>query len=228
MIDLMIIVWMILFIAVGYRKGLIRTLITFSSSIIALILTFIVYPVVKEIILKVTTLYTLIYTNVFEHIQGIDFGRGLQTQAKSIVENITWLPKVLTEQIASNNNTAMYEYLGVTSIQEYISAFITNTIIALVAILVTWLIIKIALGIGLELISGIIEHLPVISSCNHLGGGILGGLKGLLTVSIVVLVIPMIMMNPSFGELGSLVESSYLAQWIYKYNPIIWIYNYLI
>ena len=142
MIDIVILIMMLFFVIIGYKKGLIKELITLAGSIMALLMAFVIYPAINSI-LKVTALYTIIYTGVFEKVQNINFGKGLQSQGNAIIENITWLPKVLTEQIRDNNNSAMYEVLGVHTLHEYISTYITNMIISMLAILITWFLIKI-------------------------------------------------------------------------------------
>ena len=225
MVDIIILIGMLVFALVGYKKGLIKEIITLASSIMALVLAFIVYPVVNAI-LKVTALYTAIYSGVSEKIEAINFGKGLQSQGKAIIENITWLPDVLTEQIVSNNNTAMYELLGVRTIQEYISTYITNMIIGMIAIVVTWFLLKVVLVWVLKVIGSIIECLPVISSFNHLGGLVVGVLKGALTLSIIMLLIPVLITIPSLSHIGEIYDVSIFAQWFYEHNLVIWLYNY--
>ena len=225
MIDIVILIMMLFFVIIGYKKGLIKELITLAGSIMALLMAFVIYPAINSI-LKVTALYTIIYTGVFEKVQNINFGKGLQSQGNAIIENITWLPKVLTEQIRDNNNSAMYEVLGVHTLHEYISTYITNMIISMLAILITWFLIKIVLIGALKKLGNIVEHLPVISQFNQLGGGLVGALKGLLTLSIIMLIIPIIVANPNLSDIGMKLEASYFVQWIYKHNLVIWLYNY--
>lgn len=225
MIDIIILVAMLVFALVGYKKGLVREIITFVSSIVALGLAFIVYPIVN-VILKATALYTVIHTGVLEKVKVIDFGKGLQSQGNAIIENITWIPSSLIEQLISNNNTAMYEILDVSTIQEYISTYVTNMIVSMIAILVTWLLLKVVLVGILKFMGSIIEHLPIISGFNHLGGLIIGIFKGVLTLSIITLIVPMFIALPQLSTLGESLEASYLVQWFYENNLVIGLYNY--
>ena len=226
MLDLIILLVIMIFMLVGYKKGLIKEIITFVSSIMALVLAFVVYPAINAL-LKLTALYTMIYAGVLGKIEVINFGKGLQSQAKAITENITWLPNFLTEQVINNNNTAMYEVLGVHTIQEYISTYITNMIVSMIAILVTWVVIKVGIVWILKLMGSIIEHLPIISGFNHLGGLIVGVLKAMLTLSVVALIIPVLITIPNLSHIGEVFEMSYLAKWFYEHNLVIWLYNYL-
>ena len=227
MVDLGLIILILVFALVGYGNGLIKVLVTLTGSIVALIMSFIVYPVVN-MILKATAIYTIIYNGVFTKLQGIDFGKGIQTQGKAITENITWLPKFLTEQIASNNNTPMYELLGVHTLVEYISTYITDMIIGMLAILITWFAIKVVLVGILRSAGKIVEHLPIISGLNHFGGFIVGIFKGIFTICIITLIVPAFLTMPSLADLGMLLQSSYLVRWFYEHNLVIWIYHSLI
>ena len=227
MIDLIVILILIIFVVIGYKKGLIRSAITLCSSIVALVLSFIVYPAIN-MILKLTPMYTSIYEGVFKKIEAIDFGKGIQSQGNAIVENITWLPEFLTMQIKNNNNTAMYELLGVKTIQEYISIYIANMIISMIAILITWFLLKVILVAVLRMLGSIIEHLPVISSFNHVSGLIFGLVKGILTLSVIGLIIPLFITVPAFQDISQSIEASILTKWLYDNNFILMIYNYFI
>lgn len=227
MIDLIVILILIIFAGVGYKRGLIQSVITLCSSVIALVLSFIVYPALN-MLLKLSPLYTSVYTGVFTKIEVIEFGKGIQTQGNAIIDNITWLPGFLTEQIKNNNNTAMYEFLGVGTIQEYISTYITNIIISLIAILITWFLLKVVLITILRILGGMIEHLPVISSFNRAGGFVFGLTKGLLTLSVIGLIIPMMLALPVFQSISQSIQASLVTKWLYDNNFILLIYHYLV
>lgn len=227
MIDLILILILIIFATFGYKRGLIRSVITLCSSIVALVLSFVVYPALN-MFLKLTPLYTSVYEGVFKKIEAINFGKGIQSQGEAILENITWLPQFLTLQIKNNNNTAMYELLGVKTIQEYISIYIANMIISLIAILITWFLLKIVLVVVLRALGSIIEHLPVISSFNRGGGLIFGLVKGVLTLSVIGLIIPVFITLPAFQDISQSIEASILTKWMYDNNFILLIYHYLI
>lgn len=227
MIDLIVILILVIFAVIGYKRGLIRSAITLCSSVVALVLSFIVYPAIN-MILKLTPIYTSIYEGVFKKIEAIDFGKGIQSQGNAIVENITWLPEFLTMQIKNNNNTAMYELLGVKTIQEYIGIYIANMIVSMIAILITWFLLKVILGTVLRMLASIIEHLPVISSFNHGSGLIFGLVKGIVTLSVIGLIIPLFITLPAFQDISQSIEASTLTKWMYDNNFILMIYNYFI
>jgi len=224
MADVVVIIFLLLFAGVGYRKGLIKSALSFVSSGVSLVLSFIVYPIVN-MGLKLTPIYTSIYEGTLKKVQAIDFGSGVQTQGNAILTNINWLPAIMTQQIKSNNNPAMKELLGVQALEEYIATYATNMIISLLAILVTWLIIKVLFTGGLRAMGGVIEHLPVISTFNHAGGFIFGLIKGILILAAIGLLIPVFVDYPFSQALNEQIENSILTKWLYDNNFILLIYN---
>lgn len=226
MLDLSVIIVVSIFGIVGYKRGFIKSVLTFATSIIALVLSFIVYPMMT-MLLRITPVYTWIYQAISKKVEDISFGGGLQSQGDAITKNITWMPNILVEQVKNNNNTAMYDLLGATNIREYISLYVTQMLIGMLALFLTWVVLKIILTTVIKLLSGIIEHLPIISTFNKQGGLCLGIIKGILMLSIVGLIIPILIEIPSIQSIYLEIQSSYLSKWLYENNLIIMVYNYL-
>lgn len=222
--DGIIIAILLLFALVGYSRGLVRSACTFVSSILALALSFIIYPIIN-FMLKMTPAYTEFYKATLDRIEKIDFGQGIQTQGENIIAQINWLPSIISEQIKANNNAATYEMLQVGTLQEYIATYITNMVIALLAIFITWIIIKLVIVGLINIVGGIVEHLPVISTFNHLGGFIFGIMKGILMLSLIALIVPIFIENPIMENIRQSIDSSILAKWLYENNLILLIYN---
>ena len=122
----------------------------------------------------------------------------------------------------------MYELLGVQNIQEYIATYVADIMISLIAILLTWVILKVVFVGCLRVIGRIIEHLPVISSFNRVGGFLFGFVKGILMISLIGLLIPLFITLPAFQALSQSIEASVITKWLYEHNFILMIYNYLI
>lgn len=226
MLDLSVIIVVSIFGIIGYKRGFIKSILTFGTSIIALVLSFIVYPMMT-MLLRITPIYTWIYQTISKKVEDISFGGGLQSQGEAITKNITWMPDILVEQVKNNNNTAMYDLLGATNIKEYISLYVTQMLMGMLALFLTWVVLKIIITTVIKLLSGIIEHLPIISTFNKQGGVCLGIIKGILMLSIVGLIIPILIEIPSIQSIYLEIQSSYLSKWLYENNLIIMVYNYL-
>lgn len=224
MIDIGILLILVMCSIIGYSKGLIRTVIALLSSVVALIGSFIMFPLLNSI-LKLTPLYEVIYNGVLSKVEKIDFGKGIQTQGNVIMDQINWLPDIFKEHIKSNNNAAMYELLDANNIYQYVTSSITQMIIGLIAILILWVILKIVLMGVLKLFRDVVESLPVISTLNKWGGLGVGLLKGMIILSIVVLILPFLVTLPGGEGIQALISESKLIKWLYDYNIILLLYN---
>lgn len=224
MLDLVIIGIVLLFGAVGYYTGLIKTIITLVSSIVALILSFLMYPIVNSM-LKLTPIYTYMNKWIANRISDVEFGAGVQTQGNAIASNITWLPKFISEGIVKNNNQEIYKLLNVSNITDYVSAYVTNIVISMLAILITWFILNILITVFLKTAHIIVSHLPIVSGVNKVGGAVVGMAKGLLIIWVIYLLVPILIIMPSLSKISEYIASSYLAKWLYENNMILLAFN---
>lgn len=220
MLDLCILAILLIFAFIGSKRGLIDAALTFFSSLGALILSFIIYPVIN-VILKMTPLYIHINEWINNRLSGINFGSGVQAQGRAITENITWLPQFIGETLVKNNNTEVYKVLGVQNVVDYVSISITNVVIAMLAVFITWFVLKCVLVGSLRMVGNMIAKLPVISSFNHLGGFLIGLIKGLLTFWIVTLIIPCIIAIPTYQGFETYIQTSILFKWLYENNLVV-------
>ena len=105
---------------------------------------------------------------------------------------------------------------GINSVSEAIGTLLVN-IIAFVVILIAGKILIRLIGNLL----GIFTKLPVIKQFNHLGGGILGGILGILMVYIICAVVVLFLpLNPESTALKE-IENSTFASEIYENNIVL-------
>lgn len=224
MLDLIVLGILLIFAFVGMHRGLIDEVVTLLGSLGALILSFIIYPLIN-VILKFTPLYTYINVWVRGKVGTIQFGSGVQSQGKAIVQNLTWLPDFMSETLVKNNNSEVYKALGANDIVDYVSISITNIIMAMLALLITWLILKVVLVGSVRIIGRFIAKLPIISSLNKIGGFGIGLIKGLLTFWVIVLVVPCIIAIPSYEGIEAAIEGSLLFKWFYENNLVLLVFQ---
>ena len=222
MLDVVILIILLLFAIAGSKRGIISTVMAFLSTLGALILAFIVYPVVN-MILKLTPIYVRIHDKVAEKISGIDFGTTIQAQNNVIKNSLDWLPNFVGEVLIQNNSETAYQTLGVQNIIDYISLSVTNIIVALIALLITWIVLKCILVGGITRFGKMVANLPVISSIDHIGGFALGIIKGLITLWIISLILPLVM--TSIGSIDTYIEGTTLCKWLYENNFVLMIFE---
>lgn len=218
MLDLIIIGIIVITTITGARVGLVKTIYQLLSSVLALVLAFFIYPLI-EATLKITP----IYTNIQEWVRAMlpDIGEiGLQAQAQLMREKFSWMPEFVLNKMIENNNSEVYNLLGVSNLIEYIVMFITQICVMAISLILCFILIKIGLMIFVNVLD-LVAKLPVLKLANKWGGVIAGFVKGVLIVWIMCLMLPLLTMIPQFMALEKLVAESFLLQLFYQNNIIL-------
>jgi len=210
----------------GYRKGLIKTVFSMFSTIIALILTLIISPTVNDIMRNNENFYNMVLDKVNvalsmneENIEDeIQLG-DIKEDQLSLIDDLP-LPEVIKDSLKKNNTQEIYKALAVNNFKSYISNYFTSIIINALAFIITFVIIIVCLWI-ISILLDIISRLPVLNRINKTSGLLIGLLQGLFNVWLLFI------MLTTFGgaEFGQkiflMIEESKLLSFIYNNNLIL-------
>ena len=192
-IDIVIILFVLASIYLGYKKGLISLGIQLLAFILSLIITLILYRPIGSMIINTTQLD--------EKLQEI-----IQVNAESLMSEESD-NKITNKLIESAKNGMLPE----------VSRSLAINIIYGVTMLVLFIVSRICL-IFIKSLSDLIAKLPIINQFNKLGGVLYGLLRGLLiTYAIVMIMNLMITFNPK-GSLNDIMNETYLAKMISQYS----------
>lgn len=192
-IDIVIILFILASIYLGYKKGLISLGIQLLAFIISLIITLVLYRPIGSMIINTTQLD--------EKLQEI-----IQVNAESVISEDSD-NKITNELIESAKNGMLPE----------VSRSLAINIIYGITMLVLFIVSRICL-IFIKALSDLIDKLPIINQFNKLGGILYGLLRGLLiTYAIVMIMNLMITFNPK-GSLNDIMNETYLAKMISQYS----------
>lgn len=219
MLDLIVCLCIVIGIAVGAKIGFIREAYGMVSSLLALVLAFLIYTPIKGI-LMITPLYQTIYMWNMEKVAALPVVQGVQSQAKVIQEATAWLPRFIGEELIKNNNSEVHALVGASNLAEYISSYITELSLSVIAIVVVWIVVKLILSISVGALD-LIAKLPVIRTANKALGAVLGGTKVIIGIWIVGLIFPVLVMIPQLTQLQEALDQSVLTQWLYQNNIIL-------
>lgn len=139
------------------------------------------------------------------------------TQIKEI-ENAP-MPQFLKDQLIENNNSTIYDELGVDSFPKYVAAYISRLVLNLVSFLVTFL-LAIIIVKALMFAVNIIGELPVLGLVNHIAGGVLGLVLALVIVWLGFLVMTLAYTTGPGTSCFEMVEKSPILQFLYDTNPL--------
>lgn len=140
------------------------------------------------------------------------------TQIKEI-ENAA-MPQFLKDMLLENNNTTIYEELGVKSFPEYVASYISRMVLNLISFLVTFL-IAIIIVKALMFAVNIIGELPVLGLVNHIGGGVLGLALGLVIIWLGFLIITLLYTTEAGNACFEMIEKSSILRFFYDVNPLL-------
>lgn len=130
------------------------------------------------------------------------------------------LPQFLKDQLLENNNSTIYEELGVQSFPRYVAAYISRLVLQLISFLVTFL-LAIIIVKALMFAVNIIGELPVLGILNHIAGGFLGLVLGLVIIWIGFLVMTLAYATEPGAACFEMMQKSTLLRFLYETNPLL-------
>lgn len=140
-------------------------------------------------------------------------------QQIQLIEN-SQLPEFLKTLLQENNNSIVYEELGVTSFPQYVAGYITRAVMKILSFLVTFL-FAIIIVRALMAAVDILGELPVIGALNHIGGAVVGFLIALLVVWLIFLVVTLLYSTEAGRNCFTMIGESRVLTVIYENNPIL-------
>lgn len=148
-------------------------------------------------------------------LQEIDIPRDAQIAAIESAD----MPELFKDLLLTNNNSEIYEKLGVTSFPAYVARYLAKIIVNIIAFLLTFIVVTIILR-AIIFSLNVISDLPVLGLVNRLAGGALGLVGVLMIVWIAFIIITMLYATDIGREMFEMIRTNALLSAIYDYNPI--------
>ena len=196
-VFILVILFFVVSMIVGYARGFIKTFFATFSLAIAVFVAVQGSPYVGKILQR-----TPIYTGIADQIEA-----GLNVSGTEDISKVSQqidvinqydIPDALKDALIENNNSQVYEALGITRFTEYVASYLTCLILNVISFLVLFVIVLIILKViaaSLDLIS----KLPVLHGMNKIGGLIFGLVHGLVNLWIICSILT-IFASTSFGQ----------------------------
>lgn len=204
-------------IFVGYKRGLVKIVVSLLATIISIVLVSVITPYVSSWIRTATPLEDVVEKKMIEMLAPeAEDGEALLKEELPKEEQIILIeeakvPKMFRDMLLENNNNEAYASLGVGTFGEYIGAYIAKLLADIIAFLITMLIVTIIVRVAMGML-GILDKLPVIGGINRIAGGVVGLGSGLIVVWI-LFIVATLLYNTSFGKMcfENIAESSILS-----------------
>lgn len=217
-------VYLVSMVLYGHYRGFIRLAVSAVSLVLSLGVVHFGAPSVANLLRSNEVVYQAVEDSVTKFIQKDDEAENEAADAappsvqRSIIEEME-LPEQLKDALLENNNSEVYEALGVSSFTHYVSRYLANSLINIISF---FLLFAAVFG-GLRVLSvslNVVSRLPIISGLNRLAGAVLGGAEGIFFVWIAALLITLFSAT-AIGELFlNQIESNIWLTWLYDHNML--------
>ena len=198
----------------GYRRGLIRAVFDLLSNVVALALTYMFSGVVAS---------ALRQTALFDWLKAAIAGwLGLSDRVSTGVTNIIAqadviaglsLPNHVLNLLLENNNPEVYNMLGVTLLEDYISGFLASMIISAISAAAVFMVtFSVLMFISRSL--RIFNRIPIIGRLNRLGGAVGGAAIGTFMIWVIFAVMTLVPMD----DIG--ISDTVIARYFYENNML--------
>ena len=148
-------------------------------------------------------------------LDNMEIPRDMQQEAINAAE----LPDIFKDLLAVNNNSEIYEELGVNTFAQYVGSFLAKVIINIISYLGTFLIVTIILR-AIIFALDIVAELPVFGLVNRLAGGVIGFVGAAIIVWILFVVVTLLYTTVIGKDIYQAIQSNGILKFLYDNNPI--------
>ena len=203
-VDLIIIAVVLLFIFLGYKKGLTGSLIKLLSFIIAIVVAFVLYKPVANAVIENTVIDDNIRTTLSATL-------GVENKTENTEENV---PSTIMDNINKEIENATDE------VKANVIDHTTITIVNIGSGIVIFLAVRVILVL-ISLFAKILTDLPVIKQVDKLGGLAYGAIEGIFIVYAVLAVISLTSVIWANNAGDTAIAKSSLGEMLYNNNIIL-------
>lgn len=198
-VDLIVLAIVLLFVFLGYKRGLVKVAFKLCTFFIAIILAFMLYKPIAKIVIENTNIDETIETKITDKILP---------EGKTETDEVDLSESLPTIILKNSENTV-----------QSIAKSCSNTLIETACLVLIFIIAKIVLKFVTAL-ADLIAKLPILKQFNKLGGTIYGIIEGLFIVFLGFAVISLIapMLDVSVLEA---INSSTLGSICYNNNILL-------
>lgn len=223
-LTLLVSVYILAMVLYGHYRGFIKRAVSVAALIASLLIVRFGMPYVTNMLKEETVIRGIVQEKMLK-LAGIEDAErlsGAMPAAQRVIIEQMNLPEALKESLIENNNSEVYELLGVQAFSDYIAGYLSQLIVSVVGFLVLFLLSYVIIR-SLFSWMDIISKLPVLSGMNQIAGAILGMVESLVVLWLLALLIS-IFSGTTFGKATvAQIESSIFLNFLYRNNPFQWI-----
>lgn len=202
-LDIVLITIVVISVITCYRRGIVQSVFNVSSSILTVVVLVCFYKPVSSIF-KASEYGIKMYDSIRKYISD------LFSQSANNTISASELPEFLKQLLYDGTENLTDLVLPLTD-------KIMNLIIGIVSFIILFIIIKIVFKFIPSILNSITK-LPVIKQANHLFGGILGLVFGLIWCTVLIYAVGLLSLNQSLYFLNDQIMTSKVMEYIHSSN----------
>lgn len=218
LVDIIIVVIVLGFILVGWRRGFLLSVYALFSMIIAIVLACVLTPVVSSGLEK-TGIPDKLETKISSYVETEltdKFGANADVSAEEAADELP-LPGFLAGKIADDIKAGADA--PIKSISRSVGRKSAEFICSIIAFILVFFIV-VAIMTILKSILKLATKLPVLKQADAVGGVLIGFAEGVVFLCVLALLLSVFSSAQSMQGIVSAVEKSHIAKFIYENNFI--------
>ena len=218
LVDIIIVVIVLGFILVGWRRGFLLSVYALFSMIIAIVLACVLTPVVSSGLEK-TGIPDKLETKISSYVETElteKFGANADVSAEEAADELP-LPGFLAGKIADDIKAGADA--PIKSISRSVGRKSAEFICSIIAFILVFFIV-VAIMTVLKSILKLATKLPVLKQADAVGGVLIGFAEGVVFLCVLALLLSVFSSAQSMQGIVSAVEKSHIAKFIYENNFI--------
>jgi len=206
----------------GHHRGFIRLVVSIFAMILSLTVVRVSLPAVTTYLKENTTLQQTVTQNIVkaaglsQEQSSVEEISDKPSAQRTIIENLN-LPSTIKSALIENNNSEIYQMMGVQAFTEYVGNYLADTIINSAGFVLLFAAVYIVSKLVIRWLD-IIARLPIISGINKLAGAIAGGVEGLLFLWLACLLVTAFSGTEWGMMITRQIESSQWLSFLYSHN----------
>lgn len=200
---------------IGMKAGLIKTVFSLCSMMIALVLTVWLSPYVNDYLRGNDKVYNAVSEKVEKVLPELEKTSDKSKQV-SLIDGLS-LPKSIKDSLLENNNAQVYKQMAVENFEDYVTGYVTGVVINAMSFSLTFILLIVILWV-ISIALDIISKLPLLHQINKTAGLLAGLVHGLVIIWLLFIFLT-VFSSSSLGQkaMTMISENDFLSL-IYNYN----------
>ena len=204
----------------GHYKGFLRLAVSAAALIATLVIVNVAMPEVSSFLKDHTPVYHWTEQQISEvfTLDHRDDDTEMRSEQRQAIEELN-LPREIKNMLIENNNSEIYQSLGVSAFTDYVGQYLTDVIFHAFSFIVLFVLVRFGIFILVKWLD-LVARLPILSGLNQLAGALLGGIQGLFYLWIGCLFLTAFSATAWASSVLMMIEESKWLSFLYHYNVV--------